>query len=113
MAIAWLYRRQYGEPVLQMTTTSTERTQRTRWQSIVGTIAFGGVRRGRRVTLGGHGFFTGGLSDLSIGARACWPLLERDAFRGRCDDLDRRKNVADGRWLCAAVCGDDVRMIGL
>jgi len=116
MAIAWLYRRQYGEAGFQMTTTVEPTGRSAAWQSIVGTIALAACGVVACFAPAGTWIFSPAscLTSVLVLA-ACWPLLRAATrFEAARDDLTARKML---RWslvvLPAVLLVMTLRMIGL
>ena len=116
MAIAWLYRRQYGEAGFQMTTTVEPTGHNAAWQSILGTIALAAC--GITLCLAPTGqwwFSVAGIVTSILVIVACAPLLKASLrFRSQPDDVRARKML---RWslvvLPAVLLVMTLRMIGL
>ncbi|TWT95539.1 protoheme IX farnesyltransferase [Neorhodopirellula pilleata] len=116
MAIAWLYRRQYGEAGFQMTTTVEPTGRDAAWQSILGTIALAAC--GVTLCLAPTGQWwlsVAGIVTSVMVLIACAPLMKASLrFQSQPDDVRARKML---RWslvvLPAVLLVMTLRMIGL
>jgi len=116
MAIAWLYRRQYGEAGFQMTTTVEPTGRDAAWQSVLGTIALAAC--GVTLCLAPTGQWwlsAAGVATSLLVLVACAPLMKASLrFQSSPDDIRARKML---RWslvvLPAVLLVMTLRMIGL
>ena len=116
MAIAWLYRRQYGEAGFCMTTTIEPTGRDAAWQSISGTavMAASGVVLCIAPTGTSNFSILSAVTSVLVIA-ACWPLMKASLnFRSSPQDVTARKML---RWslvvLPAVLLITTLRMIGL
>lgn len=116
MAIAWLYRRQYGEAGFHMTTTIEPTGRNAAWQSIIGTVAL--AASGVTLCLAPMGELSITFASVATSAfviLACYPLMKAALrFQSSRDDARARKML---RWslvvLPAVLLVMTLRMIGL
>ncbi|SMP61682.1 protoheme IX farnesyltransferase [Neorhodopirellula lusitana] len=116
MAIAWLYRRQYGEAGFCMTTTVEPTGRHAAWQSIWGTLAMAASGVVLCVAPAGQPIWTLASAITAVLVVAtCWPLMKAAwTFRRDPQDATARKML---RWslvvLPVVLLVTTLRMIGL